>query len=425
MRFTRWLTPIDAAGLSGVLGYALLAYESHRSDPSLVIFFGIVVGIALLTLGIYIHQPRSRFTVSRVLLWALLFRGCAALGQPLFEDDFYRYLWDGYRFATAGSPYGLAPEAFFTDATVPFLFHRILDQVNYPEVPTIYGPTLQYLFLTSYFIMPGSVKVLQLLLIGIDIILIGLLFKLAPARQVLLYAWNPLVIKEIALTAHPDGLGVCLLIAAVLFQRHQKFNAAALCLAFGVAAKVFALLLVPFVLAAGRWRHYLLFASTVLLLYGPFWYQGSSDMTALSLFARSWEFNSALFGLFTLMVSAMTAKVILGSGFLLFLIAYYIYYRQHPHLVRGDWIYGLLLLIAPVINAWYWLWVLPFAVIYPSVWAWSASIALLLSYITALNLGDFSVLPYQQPVWARWLEWSLIGIAVLIDSQRRRLNKVN
>ena len=91
---------------------------------------------------------------------------------------------------------------------------------------------------------------------------------------------------------------------------------------------------------------------------------------------------------------------------------------------RGDWIYGLFLFAAPVINPWYVLWLLPFAVVYPSFWAWTASWALLLAYITGLNLGDFNLEPFAHPVWVRPLEFGLILIALGVDIWRRRSRRL-
>ncbi|MCE2392333.1 MAG: hypothetical protein J4G09_12765 [Proteobacteria bacterium] len=64
---------------------------------------------------------------------------------------------------------------------------------------------------------------------GFDLLLIRLLLPLARPAFVLLYAWCPLAIKGIAFTAHPDGLGVCLLMAAVLLRRDRRKNSAAVC----------------------------------------------------------------------------------------------------------------------------------------------------------------------------------------------------
>ena len=76
-----------------------------------------------------------------------------------------------------------------------------------------------------------------------------------------------------------------------------------------------------------------------------------------------------------------------------------------------------------MINPWYLLWLLPFAAIFPSAWAWTASAAVLLSYVTFLNLQDYAMDPYAQPVWVRWLEFGLILAAVGYDLVRRRKNR--
>ena len=214
---------VDAAGLGCALGYGALAWAARQpGEPSLVFFLAIAGWTSLLTFGLYAAWPRwgdAPFPVGRLLLWAVVFRACGLVGGPFFEDDFYRYLWDGYRFAQDGTPYGVAPEAFFTDPGVPVAFQAILDQVNYPELPTIYGPVTQLVFLAAYGLRPGSVAALQVVLVVVDLLAIGLLLRMAPARGVLLYAWCPLVVKEIAFTAHPDGVAVCLVLAAVLLAR--------------------------------------------------------------------------------------------------------------------------------------------------------------------------------------------------------------
>ena len=198
---------VDAAGLGCALGYGALAWAARQpGEPSLVLFLAIAGWISLLTFGLYAAWLRwgdAPFPVGRLLLWAVVFRACGLVGGPFFEDDFYRYLWDGYRFAQDGTPYGVAPEAFFADPAVPAAFQDVLDQVNYPELPTIYGPVTQLVFLAAYGLRPASVAALQGVLVVVDLLAIGLLLRMAPARGVLLYAWCPLVVKEIAFTAHP------------------------------------------------------------------------------------------------------------------------------------------------------------------------------------------------------------------------------
>lgn len=425
-RVVRAPKPIDVAGLGCALGYGVLSWSARQSgDPPLILFLGVAAWAALLTFGLYAYyrrNPDEPFPLARLLGWACVFRICGLLGGPMYEDDFYRYLWDAYRFVQDGTPYGAPPEAFFADPGVTPRFQRILDQINYPELPTIYGPVTQLTFLVGYGLSPGSIAALQVLLILVDLFAIGLLLRLAPARAVLLYAWCPLVIKEIAFTAHPDGVGVCLLLAAVLLAQRDRMRSAAVCLALAVGAKVLALLLVPFVLARARLVHWGMFAGTLAILYLPFVLQGATDLGTLVIFAREWEFNAALFAFLKPWMSNPAARATCGLALACGVASYYAVYRRSASAAvpRGDWIYGGFLALWPVVNAWYLLWLLPFAAIRPSAWAWTASVAVLFSYVTGLNLNDLQMEPFGHPFWVRPVEYGLILTAMIYDLSRRR-----
>ena len=416
--------PVDAAGLGCALAYGGLAWLARQpGEPPLSSFLGIAAGAALLTFALYAYlrrRPAGALPVGRLLGWAVVFRLCGLVGGPIYEDDFYRYLWDGYRFAETGTPYGVAPEAFFTDPVVPAVFQRILDQVNYPELPTIYGPVTELLFLAAYGLRPGSVAALQALLIVVDLLVIGLLLRLAPARAVLLYAWCPLVVKEVAFTAHPDIAAVGLLLAAVVLAQSDRLRVAAACLALAVGAKVLALLLVPFVLMRARLVDWGVFAAVLGSLYLPFVWQGGTDLPTLLVFAREWEFNAALFGLLSPWMPVAHARATCGLVLACALAWYYARYRRSAAATvpRGDWIYGALLALWPVVNPWYLLWLLPFAVIRPSAWAWTASVAVMLAYVTGLNLDDLQMDPFGHPVWVRPFEYGLILLAMAYDLRR-------
>ena len=416
---------VDVVGLWCVLGYVALAFLSRRpGEPDLLAFFLLVAwtGLPVFSLYLYFHRCDEPFPLGRLIFWAVIFRICGLVGGPFFEDDFYRYLWDGYRFATIGTPYGAAPEAFFTDPGVPAVFHRILDNINNPELPTIYAPVTQVVFLLGYWLNPGSVTVLQSILIAVDLATIALLLRVAPAGNVMLYAWCPLVVKEIAFTAHPDGIGVGLLLAAIVLARDHRWWGAAVCLGMAVGSKIFALVLVPLVLIGASFGHWVLFVVTLAALYAPFILYGGTDFESLLVFAREWEFNSAAFGLLTTVLRPFEAKLVLGLLCAVFWGRYYFRYSRSNarEVPRGDWLYGVLLMASPVINPWYLLWLLPFAAVAPSVSAWTASVAVFLGYVIGLNLNDGDLQPYQQPVWVRPLEFGLILLALAYDLFRRR-----
>ena len=422
---TTSLRLVDAVGLWCASGYGALAYLARQpGEPDLPVFFVLVAWTGLPVFGLYFYFRRrgEPFPMGRLFLWALVFRLCGLVGGPFFEDDFYRYLWDGYRFATAGTPYGPAPEAFFPDPSIPPAFQQLLDRINNPDLPTIYGPATQLLFLLGYWLQPGSVTALQLIVILIDLLMVWILLRLTPASNVMLYAWCPLVIKEIAFTAHPDGVGAGLLMAAILLVRTRRAGSAAVCLGMAAGAKIFALVLAPLVLMRTRPRHWLLFGATLAGLYVPFVLMGGTNLASLQVFAREWEFNSAAFGLLGSLLPRFESRLILGLIFCVFWLRYAGKFARggRQAIPRGDWIFGALLAVSPVINPWYLLWLLPFAAVYPSAWAWTASSAVLLSYVIGIHLEDYTLQAYQQPTWIRFLEFGLISLALACDLLRRR-----
>ena len=382
---------------------------------------------------IYLHQRGQQLSAFFVFSWALVFHVLGIFGAPLFEDDYFRYLWDAYQSMQLGSPFGIAPSVYFEgelSKNIPDHFQSILGQINYPDIPTIYGPSLQYSFILAYLIAPGEIWALQFIYSVFDLLLIIILLKLAKPNMVMLYAWSPLVFKEVVLTAHPDGFGVFLFITSMFFLHRKYFYGAAIFLASSVAAKVFALIFVPFLLIQCKPRHWLAFLLTLVVLYSPFLINGQSDLIGLSAMAQNWEFNSAFYGLFTLFLNAGQAKLLLAIMLCLFFSWYFFHYlkpsfsRHWPfysfpktsQLIRGDWLMGALLLCAPVINPWYLLWVLPFAVLHNHVSVWLASVMVMLAYVVGLNMESETLLgPYDQPTWARVMQFFVIFMSVLIE----------
>ncbi len=411
------------SGTISLLIYSLISWYSFVPAGIPLPVFGLLVSVIyLLIFWLFVNNSCHK-NIPLILVFSVLFRIIAFYGNPIYEDDFYRYLWDGYRFAMDGTPYGLAPEAYFMDVQIPQHFQRILDGINHPDIPTIYAPTFQYLFLLSYWIAPGELSALKFLLIGFDCLLVFLLSRHVSAKYLILYAWNPLVIKEICFTAHPDGiLGGLLLISYLLLNNKQQYWAA-ISLAVAAATKISAWPAIPFLLIRCRASAVLCFLFTLLALYFPFLIQQGNDLMGLLAFAQHFEFNSALYALINIVLADAWAKFLLAISYLM-ILAYYFYYfyRQKNTCPRIDIILGGLLLISPVINPWYLLWILPWACMVPSYTAWVASAVVLLSYITGLNLINSELSPYGHPIWLRPLEFGLIAVALLMDLYKARVS---
>lgn len=418
---------LDGSGLVCAIAYSVLAWFSLQPESlTLSVYYALLGACLIATLIAFQGADEKTITPLKLICWAACFRLIGVFGDPLWEDDFFRYLWDGYRFYETGSPYGLAPSSFFGDATIPAQFYALLAQVNYPDVPTIYGPTLQYTFLLAHLLASSKVWVLQVLYSLTDMAMILLLLRLTNVRWVLLYAWSPLVIKELAFTAHPDVVGAVLMMLALYFRQKNKLAVAASVLALSVGAKVFALLMVPFVLWRLAFRYWCIFGLVLLVLYGPFIWQGGSDMAGLFVFAREWQFNSSVYALLRQWLDPLSVKFILGSAFILVYAALFWQHQKAPtwKIPRGDIIFGLFLLVASVVNAWYLIWLLPFAVLFPALWSWTFSVTVLLSYSIGINLNSTEVAFFEIPLWVIVLEYGAVIIAAGIDLWLKRMRAI-
>ena len=207
-----------------------------------------------------------------------------------------------------------------------------------------------------------------------------------------------------------------------MWARLRKYALAAGCLlALSIGVKIFAILLIPFFLLRQPLNFLVGLVITLLLLYFPFISHGSSDFSGLIHMSQNWEFNSALWGLARMFFSEVTTRIII-FGLLLFFLAYYFlhFVKKQTHnektIFRGDIVFGLFLICAPVINPWYLIWLLPFATIRPSFTAWAASVLVFMAYITPIYLPSLNLFGnYDQPLWARYFQFSLLGIIFVVE----------
>ena len=84
---------------------------------------------------------------------------------------------------------------------------------------------------------------------------------------------------------------------------------------------------------------------------------------------------------------------------------------------------GLFLFVLPSLNPWYLVWWLPFAVIVPCYTPWVASFAVLLSYLSGINVSSGDALSslgalYTVPGWVLTVEFGSIGLALILDLRR-------
>jgi len=412
-----------------IIAFSAISLFSHLTlATNLPVFLLLVTLIQIMCIGVFFYAKKTPGLLSnrKVLFLGVLVSCIGVAGQPIFEDDYFRYLWDAYVFHFHGTPYGMAPEVFFSDSSIPDHFQEILGYINHPSLPTLYGPTLQYSFLLAFMIDPGNVWILQLIYALANLIIIVIGLKFSAPHYVLLYVFSPLVFKEVLLTAHPDGLAVTLLLVACWAKYRSYYFATGCFLALSIGAKVFAILFIPFLILRQPLKVALGLLLTLSLLYFPLAKNGASDLMGLTHMASHWEFNSALWGVSRVFLSVGDTRVFMAM-ILITVLGWYgwSFYRQQQYsssiLPRGDIILGCFLVCAPVINPWYLLWVLPFAVIWPSVTAWFAGFIVFLSYLVPIYLPSLTLEGnYDQPLVIRWVEFGLLALVFIVECYWRK-----
>ena len=401
--------------------YAILAVDSETGTGiGLFNFLGGFWFIAAMVLVYWYYLVDNTLEISfgAVVAWAVVFRVIGIFGSPILEDDFYRYLLDGCVFVASGSPYGVSPSSLFAGNELSAECRAALNWVNNPDLPTIYGPLLQLIFALAHILSPANIDLLQGVLVIFDIGLIMLLRGFTSPRTLILYAWNPLVIKEIAFTAHPDIVGVFFMVAAFVACYNRQMLVASILIGLACTSKIFAVLALPFILFRQPLRYWLATAAVIALVYAPFAFQGHTDMLVVGIFAERWVFNATGFAVASWLLPDMAARfACLG----LFIAWYLFYFYRHqqaglsPGIPRIDWVFGVFFLLSPVVNPWYLLWLLPFAVIRPSYFAWTASVVVTLTYVTGLHLVESDLHAYQIEPMAMALQVAALLTAVVAD----------
>ena len=400
------------AFLASTISLVLL---SNEIAPPILLYVAILAGgSALVSLLLW---REAKVSARAVLAVAALAHVIALFGQTIFEDDFYRFLWDGWRTLQTGTPYGAAPEQFVDDPAIPQAMQNVLEWVNYPQYPTIYGPVLQVLFAVTSFFAGDNEIGLRILFAGAALTLSAMIARRHSAGKTALFAWNPLVVAESTLHLHPDIFLVLGLYAALLAGK-QRPVLAGMFFAIAAGAKIVALALWPMLI---RLAPSALVSAIIGLVavYGIFAIQGQGvGFDSTETFATLWYFNPFAFEPLLIVLGpawGRLASLVLAGGLVVWLHAS----ARDFDTVPIAPIFGAILLFAPAVNAWYLMWLLPFALDRRDIWPYVASAALPLSYLTGLNLELYDLEAFEVHPIAHRIEWVLIAAAIGIDVLRR------
>ena len=369
----------------------------------------------------------------------------------LYDNDVWRYLWDGHVFAAGFDPYLHAPaelEAMADDedprAQSLFdqeLWQDVFDRVTYEGYRTVYPPLAQALFRLLHSTLPGSVFAWKATVAAFDfgtcLVLLALLRARGRPQAALIYAWNPLAIQELAGSGHLDAVMIFFLVLSIYLVDRGRRAAGLAAYGLAVLSKVTPILLVGLYLRRARPRQWPALAVVLGAGYLPFF--GSLEVMARSLqtFAREWVFNP---GPWLLVKAAaqglgLDGRAVAGGVSLAVTLALVAWTLRRDdgsthRLVSGGFlVLGGFLITSAAVMPWYLLWVLPFAALRPlsrttgpprlrpEVLAWMTLTALsLLSYLIYIDQIEHR--------WWLWVEYlGFFGVLAWALGRERRVGR--
>jgi hypothetical protein len=277
---------------------ALLSWQFDFDSPTqqrpivpVLLLFGAAFVAYLFAIRVATQAKQDRRLLGLIIWSAVVFRLVFLFSVPIQEIDIYRYLWDGAVSTTGVSPFQYSPKQVRVAAgsstsdedlrSIMKLLDRepamveILRRIHFGELPTIYPPVSQVVFAAAAFTTPANsslathVFIMKTWLVGFDLATLALVIGLLrlcrkPVGLCLIYAWCPLLLKEVANSGHLDAIAVFLttlaiyLAARLLVKLGQSSTVSlskmmygsvvAIVLALAIGAKLFPVVLAPLML---------------------------------------------------------------------------------------------------------------------------------------------------------------------------------
>ena len=255
-------------------------YDVNNNDMPTVIFLLLFGFIFILTTFVMIRVSKGTVeqnTLAWIIFFALVFRIVLVPGELIHENDIYRYIWDGKTTLNKINPYKYAPIDvavydqnnwnMYDDDTDEYeldekrntqqdlfnleILHELrgfkpvfYERIGHWEVPTIYPPIAQLLFIIPVLINGYSLVMMKSFIVLFDIanifIIIALLnhFKKNPCMSIV-YAWSPLVLFEIANRGHYDAIPIFFTLLSILLLFKKKRVSGVYVLALATLSKFF------------------------------------------------------------------------------------------------------------------------------------------------------------------------------------------
>lgn len=421
--------------LSGRFSYAFEVIEMPVLAATAFLVVACSVFAALLPGLIRTHSSgtaSSSSATARILTLVIaagvLARLILFLSEPVLENDYQRYLWDGAVSASGLNPYAVSPRAVIEAGDTGPLAHLaaesglVLSRIGHGTLTTIYPPVAQAAFGLAHALAPWSLTAWRAVLLACDAAVLVLLLALLKETNrsplwAALYWWNPLVIKEGFNSAHMEPLVLVLVMLTLWLAATRKPVVAVGALGFAAGAKIWPVLLLPLLLRPllndpRRMTAALAVFGTLMLLWAvPIVSAGLGEHSGILAYAETWQTNSALVPLLQAIIRALSqvltgtdahaavaVRFILavGLGAIALALAWRPIGDARDLLARAALMIAALVLMSPSQYPWYLMWLAPLLVFWPSR-AFLLAVATIPLYYAKFHFAALETLELAQP----------------------------
>jgi hypothetical protein len=408
-----------AAVVAALAGLAIT--EAPLGTPLFFAFAAVpAIVYGLLLRRLFTRPPPDADQLLRVaLLLAVAFRVPTALAPVGADNDMVRYMYDGRVQRLGLNPFLVVP----ADPDVAWTHTDLTRRMPSIRARTPY-PAAAQLFFRLVVTVRETPRAMKLALVFCDLLTIWVLVTWLRQTNrtpwlALAYAWNPLVILEVAHSGHIDALGALWIAIAAWLLTTGRTMRATVAFVIAIASKLLPIVLVPLLWRRIRIRDAAVGALVWVLLYLPFRSAGAVPLGAVPNVVAFIRFNGPLFkGLLQLVSPPAAAAIAVMAGFAL--AAWMRFTRPAEDPAAWAWPMALSLAAAPVIYPWYLLYFTPFLFTpgtLPLVaWTYTALPVYVVWYLSAFGHRWFVPTPVL------WIEFGTIlaVLAIQLTSSVRR-----
>jgi hypothetical protein len=369
----RLLAVTGAAYLAAIV--VLVITKAPLGSPVFFVAVAVAAAAYAVVMARVWREPHARRrSLYAAFAIAVALRIPIALAPVGPDSDMVRYQWDGRVQLLGYNPYAVVPAD-------PAMAHTHTEQTA--RMPsrrdrTPYPPAAQ-LFFRTVVLISDTTLAMKLALVLCDLLTMVVLWRWLVATNrsewlTLAYAWNPLVVFEIAHSGHVDTLAALWIVASAFWLARRRTQLASIAFVLAIASKFLPIVLAPLFLGRVRKRDIFVAGLFLIALYLPFSSASSVPLGAVPNVVDRIRFNSPLFtAIAAITFPRFAAGVALAAGLL---VATWARFRLAPtDPVAWGWPMAVAVAFAPVIYPWYLICLTPFlfSVLTVPLIAWTIS----------------------------------------------------